>query len=67
MVYMPKIDSDKCRGCGLCTSVCKCGALVVVNRIVTVIETEECEWCTQCEAVCRYGAISCAFEIVIEF
>lgn len=66
MAVMPVIDQAKCNGCGLCTGVCACGALVLVKNSVTVIETEECLWCLQCEAVCPNGAIACPFEIVIE-
>jgi len=66
MELMPAVDPDKCNGCGLCISICYCGALVMVHSIVTVIETESCGWCTQCEAICPTDAISCAFEIVIE-
>ncbi|MFC1961432.1 4Fe-4S binding protein [Chloroflexota bacterium] len=60
------IDQEKCEGCGLCVSVCACGALVVSEGVVTVIEGVSCDWCTLCEAVCRNGAISCPFEIVVE-
>ena len=66
MFEMPLVDKEKCNGCGLCISVCSCGALVMVNNIVTVIEIEECGWCGLCEAICPTGAISCPFEIVIE-
>ncbi|MFC1994924.1 ATP-binding protein [Chloroflexota bacterium] len=66
MVEMPQIDREKCNGCGLCISVCSCGALVLVDNTIIMIVTEDCHWCTQCEAVCPTGAISCAFEIVIE-
>jgi len=66
MIEMPIIDPEKCDGCGLCISVCACGALVLVDNVVTIIVTEECHWCTVCEAVCPTGAISCPFEIVIE-
>ncbi|MFC1958215.1 ATP-binding protein [Chloroflexota bacterium] len=63
---MPVIDREKCNGCGLCISVCACGALVLVENVVAVIETEECGWCLQCELVCPTGAVTCPFEIVIE-
>ena len=66
MVVMPIIDLEKCDGCGLCVTVCRCNALVLVNTTITIIETEECGWCTQCEAVCPNDAITCPFEIVVE-
>lgn len=66
MIEMPVVDPEKCNGCGLCVSVCRCGALIMVDNIITVIETEECSWCIECEAVCPTGAISCPFEIVIQ-
>ena len=66
MTQMPVIDQAKCNGCGLCVGVCHCGALVLTNNVITVVETEECSWCTYCEAVCPTEAISCPFEIVIE-
>ncbi len=66
MAEMPVIYREKCDGCGACISVCHCGALILVDNIITIIETEECGWCTECETVCNTGAISCAFEIVIE-
>ena len=66
MVEMPVIDLEKCNGCGLCISVCLCGALVMVDKVITVVATEDCEWGTMCEAVCPTGAICCPFEIVVE-
>jgi len=66
VVEMPKLDPQKCNGCGLCISVCSCNALVLVDNVIVVIETEECSWCTQCEAVCPTTAIVCPFQIVLE-
>jgi MinD superfamily P-loop ATPase len=66
MAEMPVIDRGRCDGCGLCVSVCRCRALVLVDDVITVIETEECGWCTQCELVCPTGAVVCPFEIVVE-
>ena len=66
MELMPVVDFQKCNNCGLCVSVCYCGAFVMVDNKVTIIETRACGWCTQCEAICPTGAISCPFEIVFE-
>ena len=66
MAEMPVIEPQKCKVCVLCVSVCICGALVIVNNVITIVKTVECDWCTDCEAVCTTGAISCPFEIVIQ-
>lgn len=66
MTEMPVIEPQKCNGCGLCVSVCRNNALVVVNSIITIIETVECDWCTDCELVCTTGAIRCPFEIILQ-
>jgi MinD superfamily P-loop ATPase len=66
LTQMPLVNKDICNQCGLCISVCACGAIVLVNNVVTIIETEACHWCTTCEAVCPTGALTCSFEIVIE-
>ncbi len=61
----PKIDQEKCDGCGLCVSICLQHCLVLVDDVVALVEKAECNWCTQCEVVCATGAISCPFEIVL--
>ena len=66
MVVMPIIDTEKCQGCGLCVSVCSCGALALLDKVVTAVKLEGCQWCTLCEMVCPSGAISCPFEVVFE-
>jgi MinD superfamily P-loop ATPase len=63
---MPEINQEKCNQCGLCVSVCTCGAIVMENRQVMIVETEDCHWCTNCEAVCPTGAVTCSFEIIVE-
>lgn len=66
MVEMPVIDREKCNGCGLCVSLCRCNAVIMVNNVATIVETEECHWCTECEAICPTGAIGCSYQIVVE-
>lgn len=66
MNEIPIINVEKCQRCGLCVSVCACGALKIVGNSVKAVKVDECHWCTLCELVCPHGAISCPFEIVIE-
>ncbi len=66
MAELPIIDQEKCNGCGLCVTVCRNNALILVNNVITIIEIVECDWCADCEAVCSTGAIVCPFEIVVE-
>jgi len=66
MADVPIIDEEMCDHCGLCVSICTCGALVMQDNMVQIIKADECGWCTMCELVCPTGAISCPFEIVIE-
>jgi len=63
---MPRLDWERCNGCGLCVEVCRMGALVLSGGRITMVEVEDCDWCTRCEAVCPTGALSCPFEIIIE-
>jgi NAD-dependent dihydropyrimidine dehydrogenase PreA subunit len=66
MKDIPVIDNRKCRNCGLCVSVCACGALKIVDNTVKAVKVDDCQWCTLCELVCPTGAISCPFEIIFE-
>ncbi|MCX6004089.1 MAG: 4Fe-4S binding protein [Chloroflexi bacterium] len=64
MTIKPIFDQEKCDGCGLCVTVCRCGALEMQNNIVNIIEVAHCGWCMDCELVCSTGALQCPFEIV---
>lgn len=65
MSLMPIFDPDKCDGCGLCVTVCRCGALAMSGDTVTIVQVDNCGWCTDCELVCQTGALQCPFEIIL--
>ena len=54
-----RINEVKCKGCGLCVSVCKDFELVIVDHIVRLSNTPlfGCVGCGHCMAVCPSGAI----------
>ena len=66
MLEMPRVNLEKCTGCGICEAACHCGAIIIVEGKATLIETLKCGWWCVCEAVCPQGALYCEFEIVIE-
>jgi len=61
---LPIFDATKCDGCGLCVTVCRCGAIVMGDKVISVLNVDDCGWCTDCELVCTTGALQCPFEIV---
>lgn len=54
-----KIDSEKCKGCGLCTHACAAAALEmdVENKCRMVKELPFCMSCGDCVALCPEDAI----------
>ena len=66
MPEMPKLELEKCDCCGLCVSVCTCGAIVLIENTVTIIDTDDCGWCTMCELVCPNHAITCAYAVTFD-
>jgi NAD-dependent dihydropyrimidine dehydrogenase PreA subunit len=63
---IPIFDVARCNGCGLCVAVCRCGALVLKDNVVTIVKVEDCGLCGDCELVCETGALQCPYEIVSE-
>lgn len=51
-----RIDGDRCTGCGLCTCVCRYGA-VRENGGVYSVDPLRCEGCKVCVSLCPSGAI----------
>lgn len=53
---MPKIDTAKCDGCGICVDNCPTGAIELND--VAHIDEDICTECGECIEVCPRGAIS---------
>lgn len=54
---VPKVDLQKCIGCGLCGKICQYSAIVSMNKTVLAFP-ELCHGCAGCWLVCPAGAIS---------
>jgi len=57
MLPLPRIDLEKCTGCGKCTEFCEYNALAVVKEKALVF-SELCHSCGGCLLVCPEDAIS---------
>ncbi|MAF84890.1 MAG: 4Fe-4S ferredoxin [Dehalococcoidales bacterium] len=62
---MPRINLEKCTGCGDCVEWCPTDAVALVNEKAVVVSPDDCYYCTDCEPVCPPGAIRCPFEIIL--
>ncbi|HID11424.1 MAG TPA: DUF362 domain-containing protein [Candidatus Latescibacteria bacterium] len=57
----PRVDSEKCKGCGTCIRWCPVGAAEVRRNAAFIVE-EKCISCGECLAVCRFGAVSFSWD-----
>ena len=57
-VFVPVIDTDKCRNCGLCSRRCKSSC---INMKEHTIDYSRCVACMDCIDACSEGAISYRF------
>lgn len=56
-VPVPKVDMDRCTGCGKCGDICQYSAIVCINEKVLTFP-ELCHGCGGCSLVCPEEAIS---------
>ncbi len=56
LTFVPRIDEEKCTGCGKCSAICRFRALTVVRGKVLVFP-ELCHSCGGCVAVCEEDAV----------
>jgi len=58
MGFIPKVNFDKCTGCGVCSSVCPADVYgPIKNGKTTVQKPNDCIGCQACSSQCPEGAI----------
>ncbi len=55
------LDEERCVTCGLCTAVCKPGALVLDSSAQLVFKKDKCVYCEACVIACPRRSISLTF------
>jgi 2-oxoglutarate ferredoxin oxidoreductase subunit delta len=65
MTYCHTIDSNRCKGCGLCVSVCPKKVLKIFNQINSIgyypafqAHPKDCVFCAMCCLICPDVAIT---------
>ena len=53
----PKVDLEKCTGCGTCVEVCPVKVFVIAEEKAIVKKPEDCIGCRACESQCPEDAI----------
>jgi len=56
-IGVPKVDTEKCNGCGKCGQLCQYSAIISLKEIVMTFE-QLCHSCGGCMLVCPMGAIT---------
>ncbi len=56
-VPVPKVDHDKCTGCGKCGEICRFNAILVAGNNVLTFH-EMCHSCSACSYICPENAIT---------
>jgi NAD-dependent dihydropyrimidine dehydrogenase PreA subunit len=62
---IPRIDPDKCNGCGLCVTECPTGAVAMQGSLAVIAHPDLCSYCADCEDICPTEAIGLPYQIVL--
>ncbi len=57
-MFIPKVDSEKCIGCGECVDVCPVEVYELQDEKSVPVNAEECVGCESCIEVCEQDAIT---------
>lgn len=55
-----RLDEAQCVSCGLCTAVCKSGALTLAGEVL-VFDKDKCVYCEACVIACPRRAVTLEF------
>jgi NAD-dependent dihydropyrimidine dehydrogenase PreA subunit len=58
VMFLPKIDEQKCKQCGECVDVCPADVLAIEGDTTVVTAPQECLGCESCISVCPEDAIT---------
>lgn len=59
----PKLDQEKCRGCGDCIEACGAGALWLDEKGRANLDQDSCTGCAACLLACRHSALKADFAL----
>jgi 2-oxoglutarate ferredoxin oxidoreductase subunit delta len=70
MTYIHVIDKDRCKGCGLCVTICPKNVLEISDQVNTKgyfpalrARPEDCIYCAMCCTMCPDVAITISEEV----
>lgn len=52
-----KLDTEKCKGCGMCANVCPHGVFAMEMEKAAITDRDACMECGACEKNCPFAAI----------